>query len=726
MDGNIKSSVELSKPNSGDTSDDNADNSLSAAVSAAGGEAAFEDMIAADVDSDYNYSGTYESIGYSSWVFSEKGILYAIQNHYKSYDDSDGNYVSSTEYSLCSWNLNGELLDCISMDDILASDGWINKMLGFPDGRLFIMYYDDNGDLLTIIYSPDDGFSEPVSMTADEETADVWNWINNFVIKDDTSAYIIWSNMDDNWNYYITTYDFDTNKMGESTKLPETFGYSFYSVAAGVDTDLVFSMQDGLFGYNIGDENATQIMSCINSDLSAYSLYNYEIIDSDHFIAFYNEYNTYETKGGYFTRVAPEDVPDKSVLVLGGFYVGSDVKSKVVDFNKSSSEYRIVVTDYSTYSTNDDYEAGLTKLNNDIISGNMPDILEYSSDLPLDNYISKGLVADIDKLIDADDELKDKEFLQNIFDAYRVDGKLYYVIPYFYVSTYAAKTSLVGDRTSWTMDEMEQVLSTLPEGSTAFGNWNRTEFMWEMMSFCGSDFIDVSSGKCDFDSESFIKMLEYANTLPEEIADDVYDDYWNNYDTQYRENRTLLMNVYISSSSNISSYINGYFGEDISFVGFPNESGQGGIINISDGFAISSKSANIDGAWQFVRQYLLDDFQNNVGDAYYGIPVSKSAFDEWAKKGMEKPYYMSGDEKVEYDDTFYLSGEEITIPVLTQEQTDMIKDYITSLNKPFFYNNDVQNIISEEAEAYFSGQKSVEDVAAIIQSRVQIYVNENR
>jgi hypothetical protein len=37
----------------------------------------------------------------------------------------------------------------------------------------------------------------------------------------------------------------------------------------------------------------------------------------------------------------------------------------------------------------------------------------------------------------------------------------------------------------------------------------------------------------------------------------------------------------------------------------------------------------------------------------------------------------------------------------------------------------VYSIISEEAEAYFKGQKTVDEVADIIQSRVKIYVSEN-
>jgi hypothetical protein len=42
------------------------------------------------------------------------------------------------------------------------------------------------------------------------------------------------------------------------------------------------------------------------------------------------------------------------------------------------------------------------------------------------------------------------------------------------------------------------------------------------------------------------------------------------------------------------------------------------------------------------------------------------------------------------------------------------------------YDNEIDQIISEETGAFFSGQKSAKDVAGIIQNRVSTYVNENR
>lgn len=111
----------------------------------------------------------------------------------------------------------------------------------------------------------------------------------------------------------------------------------------------------------------------------------------------------------------------------------------MVEYNKSGDTYRIVVKEYNTYNTSEDYTLGVKQLNNDIISGGMPDILVVDSNMSMDSYIAKGLVANVDDLIAGDEELSKNDYLQNVWDAYRVDGKLYYVIPSFYISTMVGK-----------------------------------------------------------------------------------------------------------------------------------------------------------------------------------------------------------------------------------------------------------------------------------------------
>ena len=407
--------------------------------------------------------------------------------------------------------------------------------------------------------------------------------------------------------------------------------------------------------------------------------------------------------------------------------MSSDVKSKVIAFNKASDQYRITVKDYSTYNTNEDWTAGQTRLNSDITSGQMPDIMLLNNMSSYGNYISKGLLADIGKLLEADEELGKLEYLQNVWEAYSVNGKLYAVVPSFNVRTMIAKKSLVGEPQSWTMEDVEAVLATMPEGAKAFGDMMRDSYIYYMLSYAGQDFINVETGKCNFNSQSFIDMLEYAKTLPTEYP----QDYWDNYDysyneSQYRENRSLLYDLYISNIKDCKYQIKGYMGEEISFVGFPTADSNGSVLNSGNyTFMISARSKHQDGAWQFVRQFLTEEYQSS--DQLYDMPVLKSAFLEKAKQATERSYWTDEDgNKQYYDDTWNINGEEVILEPFTQEEVDAICEFIYTVNRTAYYNEDIRNIIVEEAEAFFSGQKSAQDVADVIQSRAQVFVNENR
>ena len=93
---------------------------------------------------------------------------------------------------------------------------------------------------------------------------------------------------------------------------------------------------------------------------------------------------------------------------------------------------------------------------------------------------------------------------------------------------------------------------------------------------------------------------------------------------------------------------------------------------------------------------------------------------------MERMFWIDDDGVKQYeDDIMYLGDQEVVVQPMTQEEVDYVKDFVGSLNMVYSANENVYNIITEEASAYFSGQKSAKEVADIIQSRVSIYVNEN-
>lgn len=664
----------------------------------------------------------YENTNYGPYLFSyDTDLVYAVKTHrIDNYKDPQ-NPISQIDRALCAWDMEGKLLWEKDMEEYFPNqeEYYPNRLIAQADGTLLIMV--EGTSFIHVVLDRDGNLVKSKEVERD----DILDFVNEYIIKDDGTAAVLYWNKE--WTeMYYAPYDFETGKVGEGQKLPGNMAAMGYNaVIAGIDTDLVLTNSYGVFTYNLGDEELTQIMSYVNSDLNTNTMNQIMMLDETHFVACYNETEDYTSRCGYFTKVNPEDIPDKEVVLIAGSWLNSDLKKRVVDFNKSNDKYRIIVKEYDTYATQDDYMAGYTQLNNDIVSGNMPDILVCDANMPVENYISKGLLADVGKLIENDEELSKEQFVENAFNAYKVKDKLYYVIPSFNVRTVIGKKSILGDRTSWTMKEFQELLDTLPEGTMGFGEMTRESFIYTMLYYCGSDFVDISTGKCNFDSENFINMLEYANTLPETIDYSQWDeDYWMNYQSQWRDGRTLLQELYINSMRGVNQSTNGSFGEEVTFVGFPTDSGKGSTIGLNYYYAISSKSANQEGAWEFLRYYLTQEYQD---DLTYQIPTNRSSYQKWLAQGMQKPYYEDMDgTKVEYDDTYYINGEEIVLPVLTQEETDRISAFIESVDKPTYMNQEIQNIIAEEAAAYFAGQKSVKDVADIIQSRVRVYVNENR
>lgn len=682
---------------------------------------ASEDVTA---DTDVAYTSVWENTGFGGFQIDGDRILGTKNYYYEDYSDPENN-VSIRKNYVCAWDMEGKML-WESELNLPQDDGswyYVNSVIGLGDGTAVLLI--DGNETCRITVDQEGNVSDMQPFEA----------LDKYMEKSGSSAVIsdgkfLLTYYGENWtDMFVVTYDFKNDSVGENYPIPTNVANNMGQINVDDNGDLLYTNNIGVFKYHIGDPEGVQMMSFVNSDLDISNLSAIYPTDDNHFVGMYSEYDEESgnsvVKGGIFTKVNPADIPDKAVLVLAGNYISSDLKKRVIEYNKSSNTHRIVLKDYSQYVT-DDYMAGYTQMNNDIISGNMPDILVVDSyGMSLENYISKGLLADIGELIEKDEELAGTEFMENVFEACEVDGKLYEIIPSFSVSTYVGKKSLVGERDSWTMEEAQQCVASMQEGASLFGDMTRGEFFGIVMGMRGSDFVDVSTGKCNFDSEEFIALMEFAKELPQELGDDYYDENWyTTYESQYREERTLLANCYIYNMQNMVYTINGSFGEDVSYVGFPNASGQGSVIQTNTTYALAAGSANLDEAWNFMKYYLTDEYQK---EQQWPMPVNKKYFDEAADMATKKPTYIdeNGDE-VENDYTWWINDEMITLEPLTAEQVEELKSFVSSVTKRYYYNEDVQNIINEEMEAFYQGQKSAKDVASIIQSRAQIFVNENR
>ena len=626
-------------------------------------------------------------------------------------------YVWKNVYSLVKWNSQGDL-EWEKQIETGAND-YLYAQAIVLDETGNILMFTESGSLFE--------FTSQGEQKSHEELGDLGiENVGQVVTKNGGGIYV--TGFNNEWTkMYISEFDFATRTFGLKKELPGNF--SSYNLFNGYSTDLVLANNIGVFTYNLGDAAPIKVMDYVNSDLESNYLNNISFVNEHEFVAIYNDTETWESKLARFTYVDPSELPDKETFVLGCNWLDSDLKKRVLEYNKASDKYRIILRDYSTYNTMEDYDMAYTKMNNDIISGKMPDVMVVQANQDIAGWVNKGLLADIGELIANDEELSKVEFLENVFKAYSVNDKLYTVVPSFAIQTMVGRKDVVGDRNGWTMSEFREFLQTMPEGVKPFGDdVLRDSVLSYIMQYCGNDFVDINTGNCSFDSPEFISMLEFAKTFPKDYEASYWEDYdWEYMQSQYRDKKAVLMNSYIYRISELIYTYHGSMGGEVAHVGFPGMKANSSVITSSiTPMVISAKSKNIDAAWDFVRYYLTEEYQTS--DYMYGLSVQKKVFEEQAKQAMERPHWTNEEtgEKEYYDYTYWINEEEIVLDVFSQKEVDEICNFIYSVDKLSYYNQDIINIVIEEAESYFADTKKAEEVARIIQSRVQIYVDENR
>ncbi len=518
----------------------------------------------------------------------------------------------------------------------------------------------------------------------------------------------------------LRTFDPTTGKFGEKSEL--FAAYEDCSFFGGNGYDLYVSKNDGFYGYDAVRDNLVKLLDYVDSELSvSYSLSTVVAINDTEFIANVPD-EDYNYSLCRLTKIPADEVRDKTVITLAGNSIDYSVRQVIYKFNQESDEYKVKLVDYSPLNTDEDWNAGANQFNLDIVSGNVPDIMFFFNEEPVDSYINKGLFLDIAPFIKNDPELADVEFVQNVFDAFKTEDKLFQLVPTFYVNTVSAKSSVVKGKETLTLKECKELIEAKGINyGNSFGLSDRQTILYNGILASGDRFIDWENKKCNFDSEEFIELLEFAKQFPAEISEDA----WMDYDEACYRNETALFEItYLNGFRPYKRYAAGAFGTDITFIGFPNEMGVNcSVIHPSIRLAISSQTKHADVCWQILRQFLLEDYQDKVS---YDFPIRKSSFDKLAEASKEKESWIDDDGKKHYEDDYYWIGDtQITIPPMNQKDVDYVKNFIESLSMVYQPNTNVFNIINEEASAFFSGQKSAKEVADIMQSRLSIYVNEN-
>ena len=244
------------------------------------------------------------------------------------------------------------------------------------------------------------------------------------------------------------------------------------------------------------------------------------------------------------------------------------------------------------------YSDAIACLNADIVGNDCPDIIDLSN-VDLNNLAGKGALEDLTSYLEASAIANKSMFVPSVLNAYDMGGVQVTVPKYFYIATLLAKTSLVGEESGWTLQDVIALADAHPEASLMH-YVNKESALELCMQFAGDTFIDYTTGKCNFESPEFIQVLEFANRFEEER------DYEESLPTMIQSGKILLSQVSFSQVEEYQMY-NLMFEDETTSIGFPAFDGSAGVFIMgSEMYGISAKSRNKDGAWQFIENILAD------------------------------------------------------------------------------------------------------------------------
>lgn len=374
----------------------------------------------------------------------------------------------------------------------------------------------------------------------------------------------------------------------------------------------------------------------------------------------------------------------RTKLTLASFVLLPNIEEKIAEFNNTNEKYYVEVIDYSQYDTADDFSAGETKLNTDILGGNIPDMIELGK-MPVEQYTNKGLLENLLPYIESDADFGKNSLVLGAERALSTDDGLYRIAPSFLLIGLYGLQSEIGDKTSWSFEEMKEFLDSRSDVKAPFINMS----MENIVPTTINQFMNAD-GTADFNSPEFISLLSSLKEYNEKTS-----EYKEDKNQALLNKEGLLATMYIADISSFDENFKALNG-DMNVIGQPTSIGSGNIADFQFSFGMFSDSKNKEGCWEFLRTFLVEEYQDKIVETGE-LPLLKSSFDKM-----------------------------LAASTATEEVKDKFTKIIDATTYSLAIDSFVFSSVREELPALYEGSKTAEVIAEEIQKKVTIYLSENR
>lgn len=372
----------------------------------------------------------------------------------------------------------------------------------------------------------------------------------------------------------------------------------------------------------------------------------------------------------------------------------------------------------SYWDGNGNYEEAIERLKLDVVSGKAPDIIEVS-----DSYLSllaqKGVFADLYTFMEKDKECSKDMLVENILELYEKDEHLYNISPAFYLYSMWGSSSVVQGRHGISLEDLQTLLEENGQDMNAiYGFYADESTLSTLCTFGMDELIDWEEGTCDFEGEYFADLINFAK---EYDAAKAVREKSGSVIARARNGEILFSGGMINSVADYQVQEE-MFGVDLDIIGYPTAKGSGTAANFWGAqLAINATSEHQEEAWEFVKSFVLNGYNE------MGFPIVETQFEAKMQEAMKTEYVLSEDGVTELEipkGGFSTTDGDVTVYAASEEDVEVIRWMVENASQRMQKYTEIQDIIDEEAQAYFKGQKSLKETASTIQNRVTLYLQE--
>lgn len=484
--------------------------------------------------------------------------------------------------------------------------------------------------------------------------------------------------------------DTENGEMTSKLALPEHYG-----IAGGAEDGVIIRDEDGIYTYDLQSGEKVWHLRFENTTYNPLMTKNtakdFRLTAEGEIMLLGQDFLTNDWYEETISKVSFTET-GKTILVYQVNFASSTLKEVVTQFNKENEKYFVYLDERDFSIEYDDYVA---RTNIELIAGKGADIIDYYAVDNITSLAKKGVFENLEPYIE-ENNMSKEAFFEGTFRDFETGDGLYGLgfcqsIDAVYMKEDFAKQSdsLEGMLNNMEIYTEDAVFSTLYQ---RFPSAVLSYFLEMSPDIYGM--LDWEKGTCDFENETWNRMLENSMRYgkgeqqpdSEEITMRVTGGTFDSYALEELEAQEREMVP----------------------VGFPTEDGMTQKVWI-DTVCMNANSEHKEGVWEFM-QYLLSSTSQHIL-AKTDFPVSRSEFETLCRKELANPSVVT---IVDYEPVY-----------VSEEHIETVSRILEEAQLPVQKNEEILNIILEEVEDYFSGDKTIEQVTEIIENRVTMYLAEN-